>query len=321
MPEDVFSDALPPLSNQAQSGHVQSGQTVPPGDLTAHALPTRSARRGAGTILLGLIVAFLLGAAGFAYAAWEGLIPLPNPATANRADPVPLAAPVPAARPAAPAAGAAPGPLASQQDQLEARVAALSARLDALTVQAQAASGNAGRAEALLVAFAARRALDRGAPLNALEDQLRLRFGDTQPHAVTTVIEAARQPVTLDQLVAGLDSLAPGLTQAPAQDGTWTRIRKELAGLFVIRREATASPAPQTVLGHARILLEAGRTEEAIAEVERLPGAAGAADWFTAARRYDDARRALDILEAAALIGNPAARAGATPAPAPAPAT
>lgn len=272
-------------------------------------------RGGGGTIMLALVVAFLLGAAGVTYAAWEGLVPLPRPAQQLKG-PV-VAASTAAAAPVQPAPVAEPVLVGQQQDQLEARVAALSARLDTLTLEAQAAAGNATRAEALLVAFAARRALDRGAPLNALEDQLRLRFGNSQPNAVATVVEAAAHPVTLDQLVAGLDSLAPSLTRMTSEGGAWSRIRHELASLFVIRREAAPSPEPVNLLGHARILLESGRTDEAVAEVQRLPGAAGATDWFIAARRYDGARRALDVLETSALIGDPALKSGATPPPKP----
>lgn len=294
-----------------------SNGTAPP-PLAALTLPPP--RRSGGTILLALAVAFLLGAAGVAYVAWQGLIPLPRRAAPETAAPVALPETTPSIAPTSPPA-ASPPAAALQQDQLDARMAALSARLDALTVQAQAAAGNATRAEALLVAFAARRALDRGAPLNTLEDQLRLRFGDSQPHAVATVIEAGRQPVTLDQLVAGLDSLAPSLTQAPEQASAWARIREGLAGLFVIRREEAPSPAPRKLLDHARLLLEAGRTDVAIAEVQRLPGASGAGDWFTAARRYDDARRALDVLETAAMIGQPAQKAAAAPAQVASPAT
>jgi len=289
----------------------------PAQSLPGQSFQAQQPRRGGGTILLGLLVAFLLGAAGVVYATWQGLIPMPGPAVPKLAA-IPAPGPTPGPAPA-PAQGPVPAGLAGQQDQLEARVQALAARLDTLTVQAQAASGNASRAEALLVAFAARRALDRGAPLNTLEDQLRLRFGDSQPHAVATVIEAARQPVTLDQLVAGLDSLAPTLTRSPAQRGFWSNLRSELGGLFVIRHEATVSPAPATMLERARMMLESGRTGEAIDIVERLPGDGAATDWFTAARRYDDARRALDVLETAAMIGSPAGKSAAGAAPSPQP--
>ena len=308
MPDENFSDSA-------------AHEAVPGAGLAPPAPLPRPARRG-GTILLGLIVAFLLGAAGIAYAAWQGLVRLPAAASSEPATPEPLAeaSPAPRAAPPAPAAAALPS-LTAQQDQLEARVAALSARLDALTVSAQSAASNAGRAEALLVAFAARRALDRGAPLNTLEDQLRLRFGDSQPHAVTTVIETAREPVTLDQLLAGLDTLAPALVRTPAEGGAWTRIREGLASLFVIRHEDSPSPGPQATLDRARVLLESGRTGDAIDELARLPGATGAGDWFAAARRYDDARRALDVLETSALIGTPPASRNAAAPSATAPAT
>jgi len=287
----------------------------------ASAMAAVPARRGGGTVLLGLVVAFLLGASGVAYAAWQGLIPLPQPpglklaAPANRANAPAAAVTAPQAAAAA-AAAADKATLDAQQAQLEARVAALSARLDALTVAAQAAAGNAGRSEALLVAFAARRALDRGAQLGPLEDQLRMRFGDSQPNAVAKVIETARRPVTLDQLVAGLDRLAPELTQAPAQTSLWARLRGELGSLFVIRREAAPSPAPTVMLGHARIMLESGQIGDAIDEVARLPGASGAGDWFTAAHRYDEARRALDVLESVAMLDRPAGPARNALAPA-----
>lgn len=278
-------------------------QTPPP------SLARPSRRGGGGVILLALVVAFLLGAAGVGYTVWKGLLPIARPAPAPQKLATPAVAPAPAPAGTRIAPAADPASLAAQQSQLEARTAALAARLDTLTLQADAAAGNATRAEALLVAFATRRALDRGAPLNTLEDQLRLRFGDSQPHAVATVIDAAREPVTLDQLVAGLDGLAPSLTETPSDGGAWARMRRELSALFVIRRQDTPSPAPQAMLRRARILLESGRTEEAIGEVQHLPGASGAADWFTAARRYDDARRALDVLETSAMIGTPAQRA------------
>lgn len=258
-------------------------------------------RRGAGAraVITTALLAFVLGGGAVGYAVWQGLIPPRLVGASQRAEtlapptPLPAAATLPKAEPTA---------LASQQASLEARVATLSERLDSLDLRATAASGNAGRAEALLVAFAARRALDRGAPLGLLEDQLRLRFGDAQPHAVSAVIDAAREPVTLDQLVAGLDALAPALTEAPADMGAWDRMKHAVAGLFVIRHESAPSPAPVAILRRARLLLEEGRTEVAISEVRRLPGARDAGQWLGAARRYEDARRALDVLETAALI-------------------
>ena len=84
-----------------------------------------------------------------------------------------------------------------QQGGLDSRVAAMEQRLTRLDLQTQAAAGNAARAEGLLIAFASRRAIERGAPLGYLADQLRLRFGDARPNAVRTVIETAQTDATL----------------------------------------------------------------------------------------------------------------------------
>jgi len=262
--------------------------------------PPAAAQRRAGAgrnMAITAVIAFAIGAGIVGYAAWEGLGPFEQASPVNLVSALP--APGAETAPITPAEGLA---LASQQDTLEARMAALEQRFNALDLRAGAASGNAARAEALLIAFAARRALDRGGPLGYLEDQLRLRFGDARPNAVATVIDAGRDPVTLDQLLAGLDALSSTLTQAPADVSTWTKVKRQFASLFVIRHEATPNPAPQVMLGRARLLLESGKAEDAIAEVGRLPGAMGATDWITAVRRYDSARRALDVLETTAML-------------------
>lgn len=201
--------------------------------------------------------------------------------------------------------------VAEQQGGIDQRVAALEQRIVRLDLQAQAAAGNAARAEALLVVFAARRALDRGVPLGYLGDQLRLRFGDAQPNAVRTVIEVSRDPVTLDRLVARLDGLAPALRRAPAEEGALSRLGRELRELFVVRRESSPSPEPRRRMERARLFLESGRPEAAISEVRNMPNAAGAADWIADAERYAAAQRALELLETAALLEPRSLRDGA----------
>jgi hypothetical protein len=42
--------------------------------------------------------------------------------------------------------------------------------------------------------------------------------------------------------------------------------------------------------------------DDAIAQVQLLPGAAKAAAWITAARRYSAAQKALDLIETTALL-------------------
>ncbi|MFT5330904.1 MAG: hypothetical protein ACI9TB_002233 [Parasphingorhabdus sp.] len=188
---------------------------------------------------------------------------------------------------------------------LAVRVADLEDRLSRINVQAQAASGNAARAEGLLIAFAARRALDRGSPLGYIDPQLRLRFGDAQPKAVTTIVNASRQPVTLEELSAGLDELGPALMTGSSGQGFWSDFQRELSELFVIRRQGTPSPAPHQRLIRAKRYVETGNVDAAIAEVEKLAGVEkddDALQWMEKARRYNEARRALDVIETAAIL-------------------
>lgn len=207
------------------------------------------------------------------------------------------------------AKGAAPGlPLVvapiDGANALTARVAELEQRLSRITLEAESASGNASRAEGLLVAFAVRRALDRGLSLGYLDAQLRLRFGDDQPNAVKTIIDTSREPVTLEQLRAELDTLAPQLVGRGGEGSgsLWTGLRRELGELFVVRAAGTQSPRASERLERARRYLGAGQADLAIAEVQAMPGAAVANDWLIAARRYHEARRALDLIETAAIL-------------------
>ncbi|MBU6268102.1 MAG: hypothetical protein KGN34_11215 [Sphingomonadales bacterium] len=184
---------------------------------------------------------------------------------------------------------------------VEGRVGALETRLTALDAQARAAAGNAGRAEALLIAFATRRAIERGAPLGYLEDQLKVRFGDALPNAVGAVLAGARNPVTLDQLALGLDELA---AQAPAsaQASGWEKMRRQISGLFVIHNAPeTASSDPSARIVQARLMLREGRLDDAINAVRALP-LPHRDEWVAAAVRYQNLQRALDLLETTALV-------------------
>ena len=191
--------------------------------------------------------------------------------------------------------------VAEQQGGLDQRLAAAEQRLARLDLQAQAAAGNAARAEGLLIAFATRRAIERGAELGFLADQLRLRFGDNWPNAVRTVISFSRDPVTLDQLLARLEGLGPQLAEEN-EISSWEDIRREISEMFVIRRESTPSPQPQRRLDRARLFLESGRVDAAIAEVQNLPGAERAENWIADATRFRNAMEALDRLETAAVL-------------------
>lgn len=266
---------------------------------------TRPARASSRPILIALLAAFLFGGALAGYGVYRfggfDRESTPNPAANVAARPAPSLTPGPVPSATASEAAQAVERVAEQQGGLDQRLAAAEQRIARLDLQAQAASGNAARAEGLLIAFSARRALERGNHLGFLADQLRLRFGDAMPNAVQTVIAFGRQPVTVDQLVARLDGLAPALAQRNRRF-SWDQVTRELSELFVVRRESTPSPQPQLRLERARLFLQSGRVAAAVAEVRNLPGAANAGDWIRDAERYAAAQNALDLIETAAVL-------------------
>ena len=194
-----------------------------------------------------------------------------------------------------------------------ARIAALEARLGAIESQAQAAAGSAGRADALLVAFAARRAIDRGVALGYLEPLLVQRFGASHQAAVATIVTASRDPVRLDRLIADYEQLGPTLRGGGAEEGWWAGFRRELGTIVSIHRADTPSPQPQARFDRALSRLESGEVDQALAETMRLPGAASANQWIMRARRYIAAHRALDEIESAALLGDTTSPIAAIP--------
>jgi hypothetical protein len=230
----------------------------------------------------------------------ETALPLPTPSTTADA----------AAEAAASQASEAVTRVAEQQGGIDQRLAAAEQRLSRLDLQAQAAASNAARAEGLLIAFATRRAVERGAELGYLADQLRLRFGDQWPNAVATIIDFSRKPVRIDSLAARLEGLGPQLRERDSGPSLAT-FQREMSQLFVVRRESTPSPQPERRLERARWALEQGRYQTAIDEVRNMPGAAKAEGWIADAERYRDVMRALETIETAAVLDQRGLRDGA----------
>ena len=246
--------------------------------------------------LVWLLLACLLGAAlmvaglhRFPKIAWRILPAPPVTVAALPAAPEPVVVQMPVA--------AAPPDAA-----LSGRVDELTDRVEQVDQRATQASGDADRAEGMLVAFAARRALDRGQPLGFLEGMLRQRFGGREPQAVAMVIAAAQRPVTLPMLQDRLAQLSASLQTAAASESWWRGFRRELGQVFVVRRGDAPSPLPADRLARAAHALDNGQADAALIEVARLPNAGAAADWIAAARRYVLARNALDRIETAALL-------------------
>ena len=285
-------------------------------------------KRPLALLIVVPLIAFLLGLAamGWVLSRWQqgaamlGIAPAEQQAAAQ---PAPQPQLTVEAEPSAPAANGATERLVIDPEMTR-RVNLLEQRLVDLDAQSRQAVGNADRAEGLLVAFAARRALDRGVALGYMEGLLRQRFGAAHPEAVATIMTAARQPVTLQQLQDGLQEASPKLLGGGPDQSWWDALQTELGNIVSIRRKGTPSTLPSQRLQRAQRALEAGLADVALAEVLRLPGRQAAEEWIAMARRYVGARRALDAIETAALleprggIVAPAAQPAAPAATAPA---
>jgi hypothetical protein len=248
-------------------------------------------------LLVGLVL-IILGAAA---ATWSlahyqpaaRFLGVANQPAAAPPQPRPVA--TPAAQPQT-----APAPAADQPrlSDLETRLA----RVENATRQAQ---GSAGRADALVVAFAARRAIDRGVALGYLEPLLLERFGAQHEQAVATIVTASHQPVRLNDLIAEYEQLGPVLRRGDTQESWWSSLRRELGSVVEIHRADRPAINPDARYARADRLLSAGDVNQALAETMRLPGAPSASAWVAKARRYILAHRALDEVESAALLGGP----------------
>ena len=263
--------------------------------------PSGPRRRSILPFLLLLLAALLVGMGVMAWLVhrFDQVAEVVEPAA-------PVSPPAPEPRPAL--VRILPPPAATVTGAaVDERIDVIERRVEDIDERATEATSDAHHAEGLLIAFAARRSIDRGAPLGYLEGVLREHFGGVDPQAVAMVISASRQPVTLDQLRDRLDILEPQLSSTSPSDSWWDAFRRELAGLVVIRRASTPSTASVDRLARARDSLAEGHVDAALVEVARLPGRKAAEGWIADARRYVQTRAALDRIESAALL-QPAGR-------------
>jgi hypothetical protein len=253
-------------------------------------------------LLVGLVLIIVgAGAAAWAFAHYPpaarflGITPQPQPTALMTPKPVVMNAP--AAQPTAPPQQASPVEVA--------RIADLEQRLTRVEHATERAEGFAGRADALVVAFAARRAIDRGVALGFLEPLLVDRFGQQHQGAVATIITASHQSARLNDLIAEYETLGPVLSGPGPQDSWWTNVKREFGSLVAVHRADRPSSNPDARYRHALERLSSGDVDQALAETMRLPGAGRAGDWIQKARRYITAHRALDEIESAALLAGP----------------
>ena len=201
-----------------------------------------------------------------------------------------------------PKIAAAPVPLEAPVQANSARIAELESRLSKVENATERAEGSAGRADALVIAFAARRAIDRGVALGYLENLLASRFGAQHQAAVATVVTASHQPVRLNDLIAEYETLGPDLRRGGPQDSWWANFTREMGSLVEVHRASKPAVNAEARYNRALQRLSTGEVDQALAETMRLPGAERAGDWTTKARRYVAAHRALDEIESAALL-------------------
>lgn len=202
---------------------------------------------------------------------------------------------------------------------LAQRVAVLERQL--ATLRQKDASGSNGksygRTEGVVIAIAVRRAIERGrdlGDLDYLENQLQQHFGVAQPNAVAIILAVARNPIPHDALYAAFDQLTLHLTgesatlknaSSPSGDvGFWRNLQHKFTGMFTIRPAHTPVPDIAHRMARARQYLVSDRIAAAIEEIEALPNTPQASDWLTTAHRYHNVRRALDVIEAAAIGGH-----------------
>ncbi len=191
--------------------------------------------------------------------------------------------------------GELPSDVASRIAELEARLARTEAGASAAGPSAAPASN---RVNGLVLAFAARRALERGQPLGAIGQELQAHFGAAQPHLIAAINNAAEKPVTLAELQTELKALAPAL--GGGGDSWWAQVQSGAANLISVRNVDQQSTDPRTIFANAMSNLDGGHVSAAIDQIARLKSKALATEWMEKAKRFAAAGSALDALEASA---------------------
>lgn len=256
---------------------------------------------GAGRMGWGprLLIGFVLILAGAAAATWG----LAHSQSAARILGVTSTAQAPS-QPGQTAPAPQQGPsTATLNPAIAMQIGQLQARLQQIESENKQAEGSVGRADALLIAFAARRAIERGIALGYLEPLLVDRFGRDHSQAVATIVTSSRSPVRLTDLIASFQDLEPQLVGPPPNEGLWVGIKRGFSSLVTVHRADRPSSQPQARYDRALSHLMAGEVDAALAETMRLPGAPRARDWINNARSYVASHRALDEIESAALVG------------------
>ncbi len=198
---------------------------------------------------------------------------------------------------------------ADRIDKLNADVAALTALLDADRARIETATrivtGASERSEAMLAVILARRAIEDGRTLGAIEAPLRRAFDDRYAAAVRAVTTLGAAPVSAARLRRELAALGPLEGERPGSGQSWWDVFSARVSRLVRPVDGVPGPEPRSAADAA---LSRGDVTAAAAQLRRLPTPRPAAvdRWLEAADRFSAGEEALRQLETAALIPPPA---------------
>ncbi len=202
----------------------------------------------------------------------------------------------------------------SEDNDVAAKVEALEKRVAQIDSQDGTAVAFSPPQGGVATALRARRALDSGASLSFIQTQLTQRFGDRYPQAVDALQQLASEPVTLDELRDDLARRGDAIIGRGGEAGLWSRIQLELGELFMLRERGESPTSPAHILQRAGEDISKGDLKGAIEKIASLPKNDASGAWLESARRYQNAKDALDRIERGALSQPLAAPVLVTPA-------
>jgi hypothetical protein len=194
-------------------------------------------------------------------------------------------------------------------DRLSTQLAGLIERHDADRARSDSATAAAltaaNRAESMLTLLLARRAIESGRALGALDTALRRGFEARYPDAVKAVAALGAAPVTLPALRRDFKRFGPAIgapTAIAVRQSWWEVLTGSLSSAVSKPPGNNAAPPERAAKALAR-----GDVTTAASQLRRLPAPRDAAvsAWLDSVDRWRAGVQGLAILETASLLGPP----------------
>lgn len=199
--------------------------------------------------------------------------------------------------------------------QVAKKVEQLERRLDKIGDNANGVPAFSPSQGPVATALRARRLAESGKPLGFVEDQLGLHFGDSHPDAVGAIQAYARSPVPFADVSKDLVRRGDAMIGRGGDTPLWQQLQREFSGIFKIRKRGEPSSKPTRILQRAQEAIAGGDLEMAIVEIEQLQENDATRQWLVDARRFMKMKKALDIVENAALAKLPVQQLQPSPSP------